>query len=385
MLAEIIQEGYDSHGRKVSRPRPPDRGKRHYRILHPTFPMGRYVLKPLNIVCSSLEEMRLFLKGCTYVSDQEQFGRDDYWLPPDEFEQRRKGDCEDFALWTWRQLMHMGYSTRFVVGHAGAFSGGHAWVTMEKDGRGFLVEPLACRAMTFPRLATLRYKPLVSVEWDGENLHYFTHEDRPYNPSLRQAVKLPALVVEWLLYMVKAWAPWLGFKFLMVFGWIVVWPLVWLLFWLARLTPWDLGRGFTFGLMARRAFNRGRYREARYMAEELLHIADRHPDPEEFPREDAIHQGHIVLGRLALKNGKVEEARHHLLRAAQVPGSPVLMSYGPSMSLARELLEHGEVQVIVDYLELCREFWRMERGNLDRWTAQVLDGEIPDFGPNLNY
>jgi hypothetical protein len=52
-----------------------------------------------------MADVRNFLVGCTYVSDTELFGKRDYWQPPEDFEKRRKGDCEDFALWTWRQLL----------------------------------------------------------------------------------------------------------------------------------------------------------------------------------------------------------------------------------------------------------------------------------------
>ena len=121
----------------------------------------------------TFDDIRRFLSTCEYVSDPVQFGRADYWLPPEEFERRRRGDCEDFALWTWRQVMALGYSARFVCGHAGRYGGGHAWVTFERDGRTFIVEGLAARfGSRFPRLSTLRYLPRVSLSWDGAVLRY---------------------------------------------------------------------------------------------------------------------------------------------------------------------------------------------------------------------
>jgi predicted transglutaminase-like cysteine proteinase len=77
--------------------------------------------------------VRSFLASCQYISDREQFGKDDYWQPPDEFEKRKKGDCEDFALWTWRQLLNLGYDARFVVGSSGRYGDGHAWVEYFED------------------------------------------------------------------------------------------------------------------------------------------------------------------------------------------------------------------------------------------------------------
>lgn len=171
MIAEIIPEAYDSIGRQVSQPFLRRKGP------HPTFPMGRYVSQPLTINCSTIREVREFLVTCEYVSDKELFGKDDYWQPPEDFEKRKKGDCEDFALWTWRQLLELGYDARFIGGRCGRYGEGHAWVEYFQDGKCFLVEALFCKVgEAMPRLSTLRYEPKVSVSWDGEALRYFSHK-----------------------------------------------------------------------------------------------------------------------------------------------------------------------------------------------------------------
>lgn len=163
--------------------------------------MGAYLSQPLGIKCNSLEDMRRFLKQCRYVSDQEQFGKYDYWMPPEEFEQRKKGDCDDFALWTWRQFLAMGYDTRFVVGHSGRYGSGHAWVTFTENERTFLVEPLmAWLVPKLARLSTVRYQPGISVSWDGERLRYYEHEKRTYDPTLREIIPL---VGEWLPWWIR--------------------------------------------------------------------------------------------------------------------------------------------------------------------------------------
>jgi predicted transglutaminase-like cysteine proteinase len=104
--------------------------------------MGRYVSQPLSIQCDSIGDIRNFLRSCKYVTDEELFGQRDYWQPPEDFEKRKKGDCEDFALWTWRQLLSMGYDARFVGGSAGRYGDGHAWVEYFEDGKCFVLEPL---------------------------------------------------------------------------------------------------------------------------------------------------------------------------------------------------------------------------------------------------
>jgi hypothetical protein len=100
---------------------------------------------------------------------------------------------------------------------------------------------------------------------------------------------------------------------------------------------------------------------------------------------DAIHQGNIVLGRLALLNGNVAEARRYLLLAGQTPGSTLLASQGPNMALARDLLERGESAAVLQYLEECGAFWTGNRGKLAEWTALIRAGLKPDFGVNVTY
>jgi hypothetical protein len=55
------------------------------------------------------------------------------------------------------------------------------------------------------------------------------------------------------------------------------------------------------------------------------------------------------------------------------------------MSLAKDLLEKGERNVVLEHFELCRKFWKMDRGRLDQWSQDVKAGKIPDFGANLVY
>lgn len=100
---------------------------------------------------------------------------------------------------------------------------------------------------------------------------------------------------------------------------------------------------------------------------------------------DAIHHGNLILGRLALKNGNVEEAKDRLLAAGKTPGSPVLASFGPNMTLARELLLKGEHEVVLQYFDECEKFWKMGGNKLTEWRQAVRQERIPDFAGNLVY
>jgi hypothetical protein len=198
LIGEIVQDYYDADGRKTFRP--DLRGRSGFRS---TFPPGRFLSQPLKKWCSDFSELRRFLSTCKYVTDKEQFGENDYWQPPDDFEQSRKGDCEDFALWTWRQLMHMNYPSRVVVGTAGRYGEGHAWVTFEKDGKAFLLEPLSWGVgLRLPRLSVVRYKPKFSMAWDGENISFFAHADRKFDAS---SLRVTILVFEWLTFWIYFW------------------------------------------------------------------------------------------------------------------------------------------------------------------------------------
>lgn len=185
MIAEVIPAAYDAVGKKVFRPFDRRKGPR------PTFPLGRYVSQPLAFHCQSLEEVREFLMGCEYVSDKELFDKEEYWQPPEDFENRKKGDCEDFAFWTWRQLMGLGYDARVVFGQHGRYGSGHAWVQFIQDGKCFLVEPLCRRlGLSLPRLSTLRYRPRFSVAWDGEKLAYYQHREDSSRPPVTDLARL---------------------------------------------------------------------------------------------------------------------------------------------------------------------------------------------------
>jgi len=100
---------------------------------------------------------------------------------------------------------------------------------------------------------------------------------------------------------------------------------------------------------------------------------------------DSVHHAHIILGRIALRSGDLAEAGEHLIQAARSDGSPVLGSFGPNMMLAKELLEKGERDAVIEYFQKCASFWKNDRGQLVQWAATVREGGIPNFGANLAY
>jgi hypothetical protein len=96
----------------------------------------------------TIDDIVDWLLGCEYATDAAQFSEQDVWQHPNSFEQTRRGDCEDFALWAWRKLSEIGIDAEFYVGRAiwGGEPGHgcqHAWVVYRVDGVAFLFEPAA--------------------------------------------------------------------------------------------------------------------------------------------------------------------------------------------------------------------------------------------------
>lgn len=143
---------------------------------------------------------------------------------------------------------------------------------------------------------------------------------------------------------------------------------------------WRMGRQRE---LAKLSFELGEDARAQSHASELLALAQRHPGDETYGA--ALHDGHMVLGRLALKRKSVAEARAHLLDAGRTIGGSTLSSFGPNMGLAKDLLDQGERQVVIEYLRLCKNFWTGPHLPVDAWIAEIQAGRKPNFGPNLNY
>ena len=96
----------------------------------------------------SIDDIVTWLLDCEYISDIDLFDRPDFWQHPTVFEQWRRGDCEDFALWAWRKLAEIGIEAEFYVGRVAspddaAADRQHAWVVYRTDCTDFLFEPAA--------------------------------------------------------------------------------------------------------------------------------------------------------------------------------------------------------------------------------------------------
>jgi hypothetical protein len=130
-------------------------------------------------------------------------------------------------------------------------------------------------------------------------------------------------------------------------------------------------------IAAELSFALDRIEKARLHAEQMLVSTD---DPER-GYSDAVHNGHLLLGRIAVHENDLERAKAELTLAGQAGATRMVPVFGPDMRLAAELLARGEREVVIRYLSSCRSFWG--RGPIDDWVATIHAGRIPDFGRNL--
>jgi len=132
---------------------------------------------------------------------------------------------------------------------------------------------------------------------------------------------------------------------------------------------------------AKAALLAGETDRAQAYARELLRMAPSHNGERDYG--DAIYDGYSVLGMVALERDNVPLARQYLMNAASTPGSPELSKNGPGMMLAKGLLEKGQAPAVLEFLILCREFWKQDGGRLAAWSDAIRRHEMPDFGTNL--
>jgi len=138
--------------------------------------------------------------------------------------------------------------------------------------------------------------------------------------------------------------------------------------------------------LATAALDSGNLPSAETAGKQLLELLPKvQADPQQRGMADyVVHHTYLILGRVALRQGNLDTAKADLLESGRVSGGGTLSSFGPNMTLARELLEKGESATVLQYFELCRKFWAFSN-RMDPWIEAIHKGQVPDFGANLNY
>ena len=89
----------------------------------------------------SIESLFLTAKSFRYVPDS---WKEDKWQSADETDARRSGDCEDKALWLYRELKRNGYeNVHLAVGkYRPNDTALHAWVSYtDEAGKNIILDP----------------------------------------------------------------------------------------------------------------------------------------------------------------------------------------------------------------------------------------------------
>lgn len=155
-----------------------------------------------------------------------------------------------------------------------------------------------------------------------------------------------------------------------------------------------LMRDLTLAQMGNLAFIAGEMETAKSYAELMIEPSedekqdsngDRQLADDDFITGKNFHHGNNLLGRIALADGNVEQAKKYLLKAANAPDSPILDAFGPNMQLAKELLEAGETEVVLEYFDLCGRFWKRGADKLKTWREAIKAGKKPDFSTHRLY
>ena len=129
----------------------------------------------------SLDEIQEWLLGCEYAHDMALFQERDFWQHPRTFEQLRRGDCEDHALWAWRKCVELGIDAELVSGQQLSESGvseehsGHVWVVLKRDDQLYLFETAAkSKDRMLKPLNDVRaeYRPEVGVDSSKNRFAY---------------------------------------------------------------------------------------------------------------------------------------------------------------------------------------------------------------------
>jgi tetratricopeptide (TPR) repeat protein len=140
------------------------------------------------------------------------------------------------------------------------------------------------------------------------------------------------------------------------------------------LTRTPAARETLAGDMAEAAFKVGDFTAAAEYAKIYLHGKDR----------TAPQRANTILGRVALRSGDLTSAKQYLLDSSGPESGKEMSLSGPTMVLAKELLEQGEHDAVLQYLQNCLQLWPRGGDVLQIWIADIQHGKMPNFG-NLGF
>jgi len=102
---------------------------------------------------------------------------------------------------------------------------------------------------------------------------------------------------------------------------------------------------------------------------------------------NAIHVSNIFLGLIAVEENNIAKAKEYLINSGLIKGSPQINSFGPNMILAKVLLEKGETEVVLKYIDLSKKYWNffVRFFYLRKWKKKIRNNQNPNFRSHLIY
>jgi len=131
--------------------------------------------------------------------------------------------------------------------------------------------------------------------------------------------------------------------------------------------------------LAQTALDVGKLDKAKTYAAELVLEYGREPD-EDSGFNQAAHDGNIILGHVALKEGDIAKAKEQLLIAGGALKLTNTEYALPEMSLAQELLEKNEKDIVIEYLQICAKYSKAYSAEFKKWEQMIKQGKKPKLG-----
>jgi len=94
----------------------------------------------------------------------------------------------------------------------------------------------------------------------------------------------------------------------------------------------------------------------------------------------APQRANTILGRVALRSGDMANAKKYLLESSSPQAEKDVSVSGPTLVLAKELLQQGEREAVLQYLNNCLLLWPRGEDALQLWIADIKEGKTPNFG-----
>lgn len=138
-----------------------------------------------------------------------------------------------------------------------------------------------------------------------------------------------------------------------------------------------LNRFYALGDLIETSYVTNDLTTANKLALEYLELAAEYP--KNWNYGNAVHDANRFLGLICLRNGNIDAAEQHLVKAGKSTGSPQLNTFGPELDLANEILKHGRVEPVRQYLQDIKKFWRMDNGQVAKWLASIEKGDKPEL------